>query len=305
MNNEFKFSICTLVSRLDQYIQLRASLTEGGFNNSNSEFHVIDNSESNQMDAYEGIRFFIRNSKNDLIIIVHQDVSFAQNSYKRLCFIINDITKKDPHWAVLSNAGKSCHSLKAYASFGDGIDTWHTQPLPQMVQSVDEHFIVLKKSTGVTVSRDLDGFHFYGTELCQVANRLGYTCYVIDFYLVHFSHGNMDDSFYKSKIRIEKKYAKLQKIKRIPTMCTNICVSSRFLNKIISDACSYLILLNSKHHLKSMELLKSDPNYCLLISRIVMKLRLLNLIFSTRNNYIKIRSDLGWWRKNWRSRVGL
>ena len=305
MNNNIKFSICTLVSRLDQYNKLRASLAESGFNNSNSEFLVVDNTESNQMDAYEGIRFFIRNSKNEFLILIHQDVILEQKSYDSICSIINDITIRDPHWAILSNAGKSWNPSKTHVSFGDGKKKWHSQPLPAMVQSVDEHFILLKKSTGVTVSRDLSGFHFYGTELCHLALRLGYTCYVVDFYLTHFSHGNLDDSFYKAKIKIEEKYSNLNKVKIIPTMCAVICTNTGFAYRLLADLYSYYILLHSSLHDNSKELLKYNHKYTHLCSRIIIRLRIVDAIYYLKNKIIRIRADIGWWRINWKSRIVL
>jgi len=297
------FSICTIITDWYQYRKLNESLLEGGFNETNSEFIYVDNSNGNRMDAYEAIRHFIKVSNNEYLILTHQDVIFPTAGCDKLNTIIEEISILDKHWAVLSNAGKYIHPLIGYTSFSDGESTWRTNNLPHIVNSVDEHFIVLKKSTGVTVGRDLDGFHFYGTELCQVAKMLGYSCYVIDFLLVHYSHGNIDDSFYQSKNKIEKKYANLNKTRRIDTMCTSLCVNKGLLNKIMSDLFSYYILLNSPHHMKSRKILKSNARYSLLISRLILKSCGVDLVFSMRKNYIRIKSDILWWRNNWRSRV--
>jgi hypothetical protein len=301
--NNIKYSICTFVSDWSQYSKLHASIVESGFNDFNSEFLTINNSVDNQMDAFESIRHFIKVSKNELIILVHQDVLFPVNGYDKLTKIIEQISHIDPHWAVLSNAGRNSQIHKSHIAVGDGERKWYTNQFPGLVDSVDEHFIVLKKTTGVTVSRDLEGFHFYGTELCIVAHQLGYTCYAIDFFLIHFSHGNINETFYIAKNKIEKKYSNINKSLRINTMCACICTHSGFINKIIADLYSYMIVINSPYHLEARVLLKRDPRFSLLISRIIIKTGVLELIFSSRKMYQRIRGDVYWWCKNWRSRL--
>jgi hypothetical protein len=49
------------------------------------------------------------------------------------------------------------------------------------VFSLDENFIVAH----LGISRDLYGFHFYGTDLCLAAHTLCYNTYVIDLHLWH------------------------------------------------------------------------------------------------------------------------
>jgi hypothetical protein len=298
-----KYSICTIVSKWDEYARLVSSLKSHGFNESNSELLTVDNSCKNVFDAYEAIRFFIQISNYDLIVLVHQDVLFEKKGYNELCNTINCITEIDSNWAILSNAGKSSDPLKCHIAVADGKREWHTKEFPSVVDSVDEHFIVLRKSTGVTVSRDLGGFHFYGTELCQVANRLGYKCYAIDFLIIHPSHGNIDEEFFNSKLKIELKYKKLRKNKRIPTMCTNISVDPTYFNKTISDLYSYAVVVNSPYHFNARNILKNNSRHTTIIARLIIKSGLLELKYALKIFFRRIKGDVMWWAANWKSRI--
>jgi hypothetical protein len=305
MHSIKSFSICTIITDWDQYSKLNESLLEGGFNETNSEFINVDNSNGNRMDAYDAIRHFIKVSNNEFLILVHQDVLFPSGGYDKLNKIIEEISLIDPHWAVLANAGKCCDPLSGHIAVGDGIRKWHSKNFMAIVYSVDEHFIVLKKSSGVTVSRDIDGFHFYGTELCQVANRLGYKCYAVDFMLTHLSHGNINEDFFDAKIKIELKYKTLRKNRRIPTMCTCISVNSSYYNKTISDLYSYAIVCNSPWHLKSCNILKNNSQYTTLVARLIIKTGLIELAFTLKKFIRRIKGDVKWWVANLRSRIPL
>jgi hypothetical protein len=122
-------------------------------------------------------------------------------------------------------------------------------------------------------------------------------------FLIHYSHGNIDESFYESKNKFEKKYGNINKTRRIATMCTSLCVNKGLLNKYISDILSYYIILSSSHHMKARKILKYNTRYSLLISRLIIKSCAVNLVFSMRKNYKRIKSEFEWWRNNWRSRV--
>ena len=84
----------------------------------------------------------------------------------------------------------------------------HENYLPLKAITVDENFMLVKNSANLSLSSDLNGFHFYGTDLCIIADLLGYNAYVIDFNLTHKSDGNADENFYQIRKSLINKYRK-------------------------------------------------------------------------------------------------
>jgi hypothetical protein len=81
----------------------------------------------------------------------------------------------------------------------------------------------------------------YGTDLCLMADILGYSSYVINFHLQHNSAGNKDASFYKSEKALVGKYQNAFKLRLIKSSCAKLFIShskifSQIFNiKIIKD----------------------------------------------------------------------
>jgi hypothetical protein len=88
------------------------------------------------------------------------------------------------------------------------------------VQSLDENFLVVKRSANLAVSRHLSGFHFYGTEICQVAERLGFSAYVVDVHLRHLSAGTFDERFFAQRYAYMEAIGPFYAPKWITTVCT-------------------------------------------------------------------------------------
>lgn len=180
-----RYSVCTLVNKLDQYEELQQSFQHAGFQAGTCEYLFIDNSQRNQCDAFEAMNLFLREAAGEFIILCHQDVRLHDHQLADLDRAIENVTRRDPNWAVLGNAGGVAPGqLAIRITDPKGTDTaWG--PFPARVDAIDENFMVVKRSANLGLSRDLEGFHFYGTDLCIVADILGYSCWVIDFHLHH------------------------------------------------------------------------------------------------------------------------
>lgn len=181
-----RYSVCTFVTDREQYRQMLGSFQQAGFSGDDCEYLHIDNSARNKLDAYAGIRRFFTACRGDYIILCHQDVRLEFDDRAALDRAIADLDLRDPAWALFGNAGGSRPGCKAVRitdpTFGSDVRIGN---LPQRVDSLDENFIVLRRDAGIGVSRDLDGFHLYGTDLCQLAALMGYRSYVVDFHLRH------------------------------------------------------------------------------------------------------------------------
>ena len=229
-----KYSVCTLVSNRTEYAGMVESYIQAGFTHDICEFLYVDNSEGNKYDAYTGLNKLMDQASGQYLILSHQDVELIYDREPNLKQKIEEITRLDAKWAVLANAG-GADVKRLYRRISHPHDTFNQGPLPQKVVSVDENFILLKKEAGLRFSYDLEGFHLYGTDICLVAEQKGYTCYVIDFHLLHKSTGNVNESFFKARQAMMQKYAQTLSPRYIRTTCTHMFISkSPLLNYLMN-----------------------------------------------------------------------
>ena len=226
------FSICTLVTKWDEYTQMKTSFENAGFTDS-CEYMIADNSKSNIFDAYSAIRNFLNNAKGKYVIVVHQDVRCI-DSIKQLQDCLEKLTVNDKNWAVCGNAGaKGYHQDIMYINTSGRIDI--TENLPCKVNSLDENLLIIDADKRITISADIGGFHFYGTDLCNIAYFLGYSCYVIPFMIKHLSSGNLKDMKLFRQPFIGK-YAKKLEARYLQTTCTKFYLSnSSFKNRLYNS----------------------------------------------------------------------
>lgn len=233
LNHQYRFTIATLVTDIAEYQEMVASYNNAGFTEEICEFIYIDNIDKNNFDAYKGINLFLQIAQGEYVIISHQDVLINYDNIDVLNQWIEKITAVDPHWAILSNAGgienNLYQRLAAHVVYADGFEQ-KLGRLPQKVCSVDENFIVVKRSANLSLSRDLSGFHLYGTDLCLVAELLGYSAYAIDFKLIHKSYGKPNDNFYSILVKLINKYAKFMRSRTIITTITDFRLSPSSIN---------------------------------------------------------------------------
>lgn len=232
-NQNISFSICTLVTNWDEYALMKASFETCAFIDG-CEYLVADNSKGNVQDAYMAIRKFLNDAKGRYVIVVHQDVRCI-DTRDRLQNILKELTIKDPKWAVCGNAGaKGYHQEIMYINTSGTTEI--SENLPCKVNSLDENLLIFDAEKRLTISDDIGGFHFYGTDVCNIADFLGYTCYVIPFMVNHLSSGNLKDMQLYRQGFIDK-YAKKLEGRYIQTTCTKFYLSnSNFKNKLYNSA---------------------------------------------------------------------
>ena len=226
-----RYSICTLMSNQEEYAEMTQSFIKAGFDLSFCEYLYVDNSKQNKYDAYKGLNKFLTLAKGKYIILCHQDVLLNYDNIEVLEQRMLEMDAKDSNWAVLGNAGAGGIKNIVYKLSNEQGELFSRGTVPQQVLSLDENFLLLKKEANLSFSSNLNGFHFYGTDICLVAKVLGYTTYVIDFNLVHKSEGKLDPSFERIKKELIKKYLSAFDGRYIQTTMTNFYLSgSRFEN---------------------------------------------------------------------------
>ena len=229
---KYLFSICTLVTDKEEYSLMRQSFESCGFQE-DCEYIAADNTSDNQFDAYRAISRFIRESEGKFLIIVHQDVRCIDSKLD-LVKCLAALDQKDSKWAICGNAGAiGYHQFVHHLNNAGKIIT--NTNLPAQVRSLDENLLIINKSTSLTISPDLKGFHLYGTDLCIVADFLGYTCYVIPFMVKHFSLGNLKE-LNKSVDTFISHYGKKIRSRYVETTCTKFYLSnSVFKNRLYNS----------------------------------------------------------------------
>jgi hypothetical protein len=230
-NEEFsvRFSICTLVSKPQEYKEMLDTFLSAGFSPEKCEYLCIDNSQSNKLDAYEGLNRFLRQAQGEYIILCHQDILLNNHTIIDLESRIQEMDVLDTNWGILSNAGGV--NLKYVAKHMTqivGSSSFETN-LPLKAQSIDENFILVKNSANLALSHDLHGFHMYGTDICLIAETLGFNAYIIDFHLTHKSGGNVDKSFDRIRNELMIKYRQAFRNRFIATTITRLYLSGSHL----------------------------------------------------------------------------
>lgn len=259
-----KYSICTLLTEKAQYIDALASFRTAGFVEPECEFLYIDNTAANKYDAYAGVNQFLQKSQGDYIILCHQDLILHADNREKLDQVIDDITRLDPGWALLGNAGGTVPGQQAYhltEYTGEEKHYLRRGTFPAKAYSLDENFIVVRKSANLGASHDLEGFHLYGTDLCMIARILGYSAYVVDFHLWHLGGASLKppatggthatSTFDKTRQNLINKYQRVCSPRFIQTTCTIFYVSASRLKNY---------LFNRKHVFSIQKRLNSLRN---------------------------------------------
>ena len=210
-----KFSVCSMVRDNSQYDQMVNSFEVFGFTSDNSEFIAADNRTENNFDGYNWQRRALAASRGEYVVFCHEDVELIDDSYEDLITQLNNLDKVDPNWLLAGVAGGAWRSsfpkrdLAIRISDPYGENQRRTTGFPQRVETLDECFIVMRRDRPVLNSYQLNGFHFYGPDLCLQAELLGGSCYVMDFHLRHHSGGKKDYLFRAARHAFEQKYTNL------------------------------------------------------------------------------------------------
>jgi len=261
---EFKylFSVCTLVTRDDEYNEMLDSFTKAGFTEDICEYLYIDNIRDNTFEAYKGINRFLQRALGKYIIICHQDILLDYDRAEDLIKRIDEVDRADPNWAVLGNAGGiNLKYLSLYVVQGS-VPMLYETVFPLRTMTLDENFLVVKNAANLSLSNDLSGFHLYGTDICLLADIAGYNSYVIQFKLLHKSLGNPDKSFTELESRLVKKYTRAMRPRFFRTPFARLYISGSRLKTWISNSGAILFFAR-----KYYQLFKKPKDYQLKIKK--------------------------------------
>jgi SAM-dependent methyltransferase len=171
------------------------------------EVRLIHNPKS----AADGLNDGLKQAKNEVVVCVHQDVYLPEGWVERFWQQYNLAHKHFSPVGVLGVYG--VHRDNAFMSrAGHVIDRDHVlkedEPLPACVDSLDELLLAVPKAAGLEFDPAL-GFHFYGADICLVAQQRGLRAVAVDALCFHNTiHVGLAPSFYESARTFTAKWGK-------------------------------------------------------------------------------------------------
>lgn len=206
---EVAYTFGTLVTDLDEYRTMVAAFERAGFTAADCEFLYVDNTNGNRFDAFVAYNRFLQEARGRYIVLCHQDILPLGDDRAHLDARLAELTTHDDRWGLCGNGGAKANGEFVFRlTHGDHRVLEQGGPFPAQVMSLDENFIVVRRTANLALSRDLSGFHWYGSDLCIVADVLGWSAYVIDFHLFHKSTGKLSDDFMAKGRAFREKYAR-------------------------------------------------------------------------------------------------
>lgn len=231
-----RYTIATLVTNPAQYTATVRSFRDHGFAPPDCEFIYLDNSGGNRLSAYRGLNRLLQEARGDYVILCHQDLRLLHDGRPELDLRLDELSARDGRWALAGNAGGAGPGKLALRISDPHGNDQRVGDLPERVDTLDENFIVCRTSARLVLSDDLDGFHFYGTDLCLLADMRGFRSYVIDFHLEHLSGGTTDAAFWSAESAFRAKYARAFRPRWLQTTCALVFLSGHQVPHILGGA---------------------------------------------------------------------
>jgi GT2 family glycosyltransferase len=221
-----KFSIISCVSNFEVY---QKCLIESLYRFENTDLYElipVDNYNSNYT-AAQALNLAIKAAKSDLIICCHQDISLLPGFFQRAIKILDDI---DDDWGIIGCAGPSLEKDESnnhfpigrvYAGkvseYGDDFDSKLRIIYDGEIRSaaafcVDECLFLINKRQGIRFNPEIDGFHFYGADICLSMMTAGKKVYASYLPIIH--HGEFSESAKSGDIEYWRLFKKLLKLWR-------------------------------------------------------------------------------------------
>ena len=176
------------------------------------EFITIEDAKSAAVALNEGLD----KAKNDLCVLVHQDVIFPagwvimlQDAIRGLDFGVCGV------WGLTMDGVFAGNVIEPRGH-------WKQGELPVEAQSVDELIMIMRKSSGLRFDEVMDDWHFYGPDLCLEAIKRELKIYIIDTPVEHLSMGVINDGFYRAKGILADKWRGKSKLKCFKTTSADV-----------------------------------------------------------------------------------
>lgn len=170
--------------------------------------------------ATKGLNEGIDRASNDIMILCHQDVSLPFSFLDKLENTINGLSE---NLGIVGTFGRDLNLNCAGDIYNPFPKRITNGKLPSKALTLDEHCIIVKKSSGLRFDENLYYYHLYGADICLAAIERGLENYIIGSQLNHLSpKGTFDDTFKKAVDWFINKWKNRTNIKLFRTMCCEI-----------------------------------------------------------------------------------
>lgn len=163
---------------------------------------IINN--NNAYSASNALNIGMNVARSDNLIFAHQDVRLLGDWFQTLLSHLENIPS---NWGILGSAGVSLRFGRDDVGRWGGARNertvavgtvyhsdeslndepyWDGMRELQPVHCVDECLFVLNKKTGLTFDTRLNGFHFYGVDICLQARAAAYGVYGASLPIIHY-----------------------------------------------------------------------------------------------------------------------
>jgi len=176
------------------------------FNGTNNNQIIIQEGYCSAASAYND---GIKKAKNDVLILLHQDVYLPYRWDKLLASIIEKLDSRQVNWGVLGAYGVDRIGGQHGYVYTNGLKrVLGKNNKPEEVQSLDELLLVVRKSSGIFFDYNLPHFHLYGTDICMIAQKMGYRAFSISNFCIHNSLPifKLPDEYWKCVRYLRKKW---------------------------------------------------------------------------------------------------
>lgn len=153
----------------------------------------------------------ITKATGDILVFAHQDVYIPSTWHQHLLNAITLLENRSPSWGVLGSVGVDNYNSVQGVSWSTGLNREVATPVkrPEPAVSLDELILVVRKSSGLVFDDNLPGWHLYGTDIVQEAQKRGLGSYIIHAPVIHNSLPvvRFDAGFAKCYQYLQRKWA--------------------------------------------------------------------------------------------------
>lgn len=174
-----------------------------------SMFTILWNDQANLNEPYSVITSILEQSKYDFEILCHQDIRFLREyGHSKLTEMLLSNTENVSVYGLagVSNQGRWYCCVVDETVWPEGDVTFFSNVVG--VTHVDECFICFSTRNKTEMSKELSGFHCYGTDACLNALARGYQTALIPFKVRHLSTGDFGTDFHNSLERLCDSWSK-------------------------------------------------------------------------------------------------
>jgi hypothetical protein len=209
----------TLVSAVNNDTVLNSCLLQSGAAQAAVEV-ILQRGYADAAGAYNNA---LERATSDVVVFAHQDVYLPANWATEFSAVVGKLNVTDPKWAVLGVYGVRQNGEHIGHVYDTGVSRLLGQPFqpPQLVSSLDELLLVVRKSSGLRFDAGIGGYHFYGTDICLEAQRQGLKSYAISAFCIHNTNGyrTLPWPFWGNFLRMRRKW---RAVLPVTTSCIEI-----------------------------------------------------------------------------------